>query len=105
MKPSTAIEILTMFGFVAWRCNAGKVPTKGGWMHLAHKGVSDVFGFHQLTGLIAAVECKTDKDKPRPEQIDFLNKVERVGGMAVVAWTEEDLLNAINAKRIRRMVL
>ena len=100
MKPSTAIEILTMFGFCVTRCNAGKVRVPGGWMHLAEKGWSDVFGFHRLTGMLCAVECKEGKDKPRQEQIESLNAVERVGGLAVVAWTDQDLLDAIRAKKI-----
>ena len=95
------LTALSMHPRVAWaqRMNsgAGKVQRAGGvsqFMRWGFVGCPDVLG--QLRdGRTLAVECKRPSGKPTPEQIAFLRCVRANGGVALVARSVDDLLEAL----------
>jgi hypothetical protein len=83
----------------AHRMNAGvaRLPGRGGTEQLvrfAFKGCSDIVG--QLrTGEFLAVECKRSGEHPRPYQQAFLDRVRQAGGVAFVARSVRDVIDAL----------
>lgn len=97
------LRILDLKGFHVWRQNTAaiydpvkKVFRKGS----ANKGISDILGFHRLTGLIVAAEIKKGRDKLSKEQTAFLEAVKASGGIALVIRTTADIetLSTIEVK-------
>ena len=70
-------------------------------------GSSDLIGWtpikitHDMVGhtisVFTACEIKTDNLKPTKEQTNFINAVNKQGGIACVAYSENDLTEAINS--------
>ena len=83
-------EHLVWRGWLVIRVNSGR---KGNipfnlWQCLGMdrrpKGAADLMGCTD-TGQFFAIECKKPGKKPTPEQEEFLQAVERRGGLAIVA--------------------
>lgn len=65
------------------------------------KGSSDLIGWRrilitpemvgQVIAQFVAVEVKSGKEQPTPEQLDFIHTVREHGGLAFVARSEKDL--------------
>jgi len=64
------------------------------------KGTSDILACWP-GGLFIAVEAKMPGNKPTPEQEQFLAHIHDCGGLAVVAYSVDDVENAIR-ERIRQ---
>lgn len=64
------------------------------------KGTSDILACWP-GGLFMAVEAKMPGNKPTPEQERFLEHIREIGGLAVVAYSVDDVENAIR-ERIRQ---
>jgi hypothetical protein len=89
-------------GGYAWRNNTLGVPDfKKGVMRKAPKtGVSDILGivphktFRQRppVGQLIAIEIKTGRDTLKPEQIGFLEAINRRGGLAFAVKTYDEFL-------------
>ena len=58
------------------------------------KGVSDLIGCSP-DGRFLAVEVKRPGGKATPDQIEFLERVKASGGIAVLAYSLEDVLAAV----------
>ena len=56
------------------------------------KGISDILGC-TTQGKFLAVEVKMPGKKPSPEQIEFLDKVNKCGGIGFVAYSLDDVIN------------
>jgi hypothetical protein len=66
------------------------------------KGSSDLIGFKPVTitpemvgrtvAVFTAIEVKTPKGKPTPEQLHFLKRVKELGGIAGIARSVDDVL-------------
>lgn len=85
------MEYLLLRGFKVWRQNIGRT---GGVNHGA-KGMSDIGGILP-GGKYLAVEVKRQDGKLTVEQRVFLDTVRELGGLAVVARSVADVVNAIN---------
>jgi hypothetical protein len=85
------LKLLALRGYPVLRINSGALRDRTGRLlfllrdHLNRpwKGVSDVLSF-SCVGRFLAFEVKAPKGKPTPEQLAFLVKVQRSGGVAVV---------------------
>lgn len=91
-----ALRILDLKGFHVWRQNNGGVydPVKKVFRAgSSTPGISDILGFHRLTGVIIACEIKAGKDRLSEEQETFLANVKRAGGIAIVIRTTDDIEN------------
>ena len=87
-----AVKVFQHAGWVAWRQNNVAVCDKGQFRRFAGlKGVSDVIGFHKDTGRFLACEIKVGKDRLSPDQEQFLQSVNRAGGLGLVVRHADDL--------------
>lgn len=93
------ISHLNIAGHYVWRNNTGvflhDYKTKLGIQKTSHikasfKGASDIIGIHK-DGRFLAVECKVGKNKPTPQQDEFIRRVQELGGYAYVVYSIEDL--------------
>ncbi len=64
------------------------------WYNLAgvgsYKGLPDLFAFHK--NKLYAIEVKAPRGKLSKHQIDFLARIEEQGGIRVVAYKLEDVI-------------
>jgi Holliday junction resolvase len=89
-----------MSGFRVWRQNNNAVfdpKIKRFRKNSATKGIPDVIGYQKHTARFIAVEVKAGKDTLSPEQIEFLQNLERFGGIAIVARDFSTFLSEIQA--------
>jgi penicillin-binding protein-related factor A (putative recombinase) len=57
-------------------------------------GVSDILGM--FDGRMLAIEVKRQGGKPSDYQLEFINDVQRYGGIAFVAYSVEDVINNLS---------
>lgn len=62
-------------------------------------GGADLIGIVRSSGRFIAVECKSATGRTTDEQDVFLDRVRRSGGIAVVARSAEDVLDAVAVDR------
>jgi hypothetical protein len=90
------LSLLALRGVVAWRVNSGSVKTERGTLvRLAPAGTSDIIGIVPPDGKLLAVEAKIWPNTPTPHQEAFLERVRAAGGMAIVAYSVEDVDRAL----------
>lgn len=58
-------------------------------------GGSDYLGIVRGTGRLVALELKSDTGRATPEQLAFLDRCRRLGGLAVLARCPADVLEAL----------
>ena len=60
-------------------------------------GSADLVGIASVRsiGVFVAIEVKLKGQKPRPDQVNFLEHVKNMGGIAGVATSVEDALNLL----------
>ena len=86
------LRYLQVRGIYHWRNNVGAVRLgPGRFMRFGLKGSSDILGILP-NGRFLAVECKAQSGRLSGEQGEFLEAVEKLGGLAVVCrgWEELD---------------
>lgn len=86
------IDKLREGGCDVWRQNQGAMKTKTHFIRFSHrKGISDIIGF-TAGGSFVAVECKRGRNKPTPDQAQFIADVVEAGGFGVVVWSVDELI-------------
>lgn len=102
---SACLQWLHLKGVWAWRQNQSPIPLKdGGYRRFVGlKGVSDILGIlpqrvqlvgekePTMFGNLLAIETKRPGEKPRPEQQEFLEKVNQLGGIGLCVHSVEEL--------------
>lgn len=83
-----ALMVLRLKGFHVWRQNNIAVR---GRKNSVTPGISDILGFHKLTGRFLACEIKAGEDRLSKEQIEFLQNVKDAGGVSLVVRSINDL--------------
>lgn len=83
-------------GCLVWRNNVGTLKNQAG---IPIKfglcvGSSDLIGVH-YSGRFMAIEVKTETGRIRPEQITFIDAVNKRGGIAGVCRSVEDAIKLI----------
>jgi hypothetical protein len=76
-------EILRLF-----RVQSGMLRVKGGFLHCAPTGTSDLFGFCRH-GIAVGIEVKKPGESPTPAQLSFLAALAESGGVAIIAHSVE----------------
>lgn len=91
-------EAVSKRGCLVFRANVGKIQMADGrWFDTGlPKGFSDLFGCIPRSGRFFAIECKVKPNKPTPEQIQFLHVIRRLGAIGLVAYSVEDVEQALN---------
>jgi hypothetical protein len=94
------LEYLNFMGIYAYRNNTGaseyqdKRTGKKRFVRYGKPGASDIIGI-MPGGRFIAVECKAAKGRLSEAQHEFLCQVERMGGLAIVARSVEDITKAL----------
>lgn len=93
------LSLLEWNGIVAWRNNVGRLPTADGkrWVQFGKVGLPDILGCLP-GGKFLAVEVKRPGGAKRSRQIDFVNSVKSLGGMALFVESAEELEAALLAE-------
>jgi len=73
----------------AWPIQVGKIP--GRTNH--SKGISDIIALWSGRGV--AIEVKTPGKKPTPEQVEFLRRWKESGGIAILAYSLDDVMKGL----------
>ena len=96
------LEYLKIYGAFVWRNNTGALKDKRERpVFFGKPGSSDILGLLP-GGRFLAVECKSQKGKLSEKQKDFLAEVERLGGMAIVARSVDDVIEAVESRHGRK---
>jgi len=99
------LEYLRIYGAFVWRNNSGALRDKRERpVFFGKPGSSDILGLLP-GGRFICVECKSKKGKLSEKQKDFLAEVERLGGLAVVARSVDDVINGVNDRHKQRVGL
>jgi len=92
------LEYLGIYGAFVWRNNTGSLKDKiNRPVFFGKPGSSDILGLLP-GGRFIAVECKSKKGKLSENQKDFLAEVERLGGLAIVARSVDDIMKAVEGR-------
>jgi hypothetical protein len=106
---SGCLEWLQLRGVWCWRQNQGAIPLPGGGYRrfTGLRGVADILGILPQTvgvvgepapvtfGNLLAVETKRPGEKLRPEQEDFLRRVNELGGIGVCVHSVSELIEKL----------
>ena len=77
------------------RVNSGAYKVDGRYIRFGFPGCADILG--QLKdGRLIACECKAPRGRLSPEQAAFLKRVERAGGVAIVARDVRDVAQVLD---------
>ncbi len=74
-------------GVVAYRIHSGRVPVRGGWMHLGETGTPDIGC--TVRGLSVYFECKDDKGETKKAQLKWHARARRAGALVFVVRKSE----------------
>jgi hypothetical protein len=93
------LEYLEIRGVYAYRQNTGAAEYqdktgKKRFVRYGKPGASDIIGLLP-SGRFIAVECKAHGGRLSEHQFRFLRDIERMGGLAVVARSVEDLAQSL----------
>jgi hypothetical protein len=100
---SAVLTCLRFHPRVAWahrmQTGAGKIVRKHGatsqFLRFGWPGASDVIGQFKGTGQLLAVEVKRPSGQATPEQLAFLQNVRDAGGVAILARSVDDVMEAL----------
>lgn len=95
------VQWINLSGGYAWRMNVGSFPLMGKngkqrWFRAGVKGMADILGVWE--GRMLACEVKVGRNKPTPQQKDFLEEIHNRGGIAFVAYSLDDTINELKGK-------
>ena len=96
------LDYLALRGIVAWRNNTTGIYDKrrGAYRPSAGRnGVADILGVLP-GGRFLAVECKAGKGRLSPAQVDFQRDIIRQGGLHIVAYRVEDVIEVLQAEGV-----
>lgn len=94
------LHVLNLAGYYVWTNNVGGMnlrytdrqgTTRERRVRFGKAGMSDIIGIQPKTGVFIAIEVKTPKTKTHVTQWqqDFIDEVNRMGGIGFVAWNED----------------
>lgn len=91
------LEYLQAMGFFCWRNNTGAQPMeykgRSRFLRFGKVGSGDILGIMK-DGRFFTIEVKRPGQKPTPAQVEFMDEVRRNGGIAVVATSVYDVIQA-----------
>lgn len=97
------IELLTLKGYFAIRNNSGmlviKDKDKTRAVKMGLKGSADIIACSP-TGKFVAIECKASRGRLTKAQQEFLEKIQSLGGIALVIRNVDDLIKFLERKEI-----
>lgn len=100
---NAVIEYFKTIGGMAWRNNtgafAGQYRNKDGatrqrFIRFGQKGSGDVLALYR--GVFFSIETKSERDRVRESQAEWMDEVSRHGGVAIVARSIDDVIEAVS---------
>lgn len=85
----------TAFNLFKYTTKSGENKTRA--LRSGIKGSSDIIGLTRL-GKFIAVECKIGNNKTTPEQDLFLHEVGTRGGLGIVAYSLDDVIDRLGGE-------
>ena len=101
MNPETKLQnqiivALCNHGCMAFNHTVGQFYTKyGGTINIGHHGEADIWGHRVSDGRAFYIEVKLPGEKPRPDQIKFLEDMTATGALSGVAHSIEEALKIV----------
>lgn len=93
--PKACLVWLHLHGFHVWRQNAGGMKVGKRFVRFSHQpGISDIIGWTK-TGRFLAIETKRRGQKPTQVQRDFLDALNRAGGVGLVVHSLDELIEGL----------
>lgn len=90
------IDYLNYRGHFVQRTNSGAIrintPTNNRFIKLSMAGTADITGCSK-DGKFLAIECKIGKNKPTDLQNAYLEEIRKRGGIAIVAYNLDDVMD------------
>jgi len=90
------LDYLRWMHILCWRNNTGR---RGG-VSYGRIGSSDILGILKPSGRFLAIEVKKPGEKPTQEQIAFLWGIGDAGGVAIVAYSVDDVRKALYPSQV-----
>ncbi len=89
------LDYLKLKGAVAVKFNNVGIfiPGSGKYIPPREKGISDILACYK--GSFLAIEVKGTDGKPTPEQLDFIDRVNKVGGYGIWVNNIDQVINLI----------
>jgi Holliday junction resolvase len=81
-------NLLKTFQIFHWKNHGGPMGAKG---------VPDILGCYQ--GKFLGIEVKTEKGKPSPEQVRFIQNLNDAGGIAFIARSVDDVIEKLGLQK------
>ena len=85
-----ALTVLKLNGWEVWRNNNLAVK---GRAFIGRVGVPDIIGFNKKDARMIGVEIKVGADKMSNEQNEFLDQLNKAGGVGIECRCIEDIIN------------
>jgi hypothetical protein len=99
---SDCLKVLRAFGAFCWRQNTGAFKVDNRFFRSSIAGVSDILGVLP-NGRFIAVECKREHGgRVSAKQKEFLQNIERCGGLAIVAHSARELLEKLEINALKK---
>lgn len=104
MKESLVVNACIRYMFAAghyvWRNNVGGFyDANKRFVRYGIKGAADIIGVlggdSPNRGKLVCIECKSGKNKQQPSQIEFQQRIEEKGGIYILAYCVEDLIERL----------
>lgn len=88
------IDYLRLKGHKCWKARAVGIWKGDGYIPvpMLERGVADIIGLQKDTGRLIAVEVKRKGNKPTNDQQLFIDEVNRLGGIGIIAYSVDDLI-------------
>lgn len=88
------LDAFEAMGVLAFRINAGKVKTRGGWYQGAPAGFPDVIVVVAPHGRLLGLEVKTAKGTEREKQVEMADALSRHGAAVRTVRSVEEAIRA-----------
>lgn len=92
----TIIDWLRYNGIFCWKNNSVGIFNQktGHYIPMGMRGISDITAVLK-GGRICCIEVKTKKGKISPYQEEFIDNIEKMGGIAFIARSLDDVINKL----------
>ena len=95
------LELLQYEKIPAYRINSGATVIENRFIRFGVEGFSDIIAFLPPDGKSFAIETKSLIGKKRTKQIEFINFINKTGGVGIFTRSIDDVINIVNKNKLR----
>jgi hypothetical protein len=89
-----ALDYLGKRGHFVWRNSTGMMKISSRFVKFGKSGSGDILGVEKGTGRFITIETKRVSEKPSTQQIEFMDEVRLRGGIAILAYSLDDIIQS-----------